>query len=78
MQLEYFVNRAKQHDLLTGLAGSITSDDIPTLLKTTPDYIGFRTALCDNNIRIGTLNEQAINSVRQLIPIPENLQLKQA
>ncbi len=74
MQLEYFVNRAKQNDLLTGLAGSLTTNDIPILLKAAPDYVGFRTALCDSNIRVGTLNEQSIQSVRTSIPIPEKLQ----
>lgn len=78
MQLEYFVNRAKQNNLLTGLAGSLTTEDIPTLLKTTPDYVGFRTALCDKHERIGSLNEKAIQTVRKSIPIPENLQLKLA
>ncbi len=78
MQLEYFVNRAKQNDLLTGLAGSLVIDDIPTLLKASPDYIGFRTALCDSNLRMGSLNQQAIESVRQSIPVPEKLQRKLA
>ncbi len=74
MQLEYFVNRAKQNDLLTGLAGSLSLEDIPTLLKIASDYIGFRTALCDSNIRAGSLNEQAIQTVRTSIPIPDKLQ----
>ena len=74
MQLEYFVNRAKQNDLLTGLAGSLSTEDISVLLKVSPDYVGFRTALCNSNIRAGSLNEQAIQSVRASIPIPEKLQ----
>ncbi len=78
MQLEYFVNRAKQNNLITGLAGSLTIDDIPSLLKAQPDYIGFRTALCEQHKRIGAINEKAIQSVRACIPIPENLQLKLA
>jgi uncharacterized protein (UPF0264 family) len=78
LQLEYFVNRAKQKDLLTGLAGSLGTEDVPTLLKASPDYIGFRTALCDSNIRIGSLNIQSIQSVRNTIPIPEKLQKKLA
>lgn len=78
MQLEYFVNRAKQHDLLTGLAGSLKKEDVPQLLKAGADYIGFRTALCDNNVRAGSLNKQAMQSIRQSIPIPKSLQLKQA
>ncbi len=78
LQLEYFVNRAKQNDLLTGLAGSLTKEDIPTLLKALPDYVGFRTALCNSKLRTGSLNQQAIQSVREFIPIPEDLQRKLA
>ncbi len=78
MQLEYFVNRAKQNDLLTGLAGSLTIEDIPILLKANPDYIGFRTALCGSLIRNGKLDKQAILSVREAIPVPERLQRKLA
>ena len=74
MQLEYFVNRAKQKGLITGLAGALSTKDISTLLNVSPDYVGFRTALCDSNIRAGSLNEQAIQSVRASIPIPEKLQ----
>ena len=73
MQLEYFINRAKQNDLLTGLAGSLTTNDIPTLLKAIPDYIGFRTALCNNNKRTGHLDSRAIKDVRNHIPLQENV-----
>lgn len=78
MQLEYFVNRAKQNELLTGLAGSLTTNDIPTLLKAEPDYVGFRTALCDKKLRTGHLDQQAIEIVRESIPVPEKLQQKLA
>ena len=78
MQLEYFINRAKQNELLTGLAGSLTTEDIPTLLKAEPDYVGFRTALCDKKLRTGYLDPKAIDFVRKSIPIPDNLQQKLA
>jgi len=78
MQLEYFVNRAKQNELLTGLAGSLKTQDIPTLVKADPDYIGFRTALCDKKQRTANLDQQAIDSVRKAIPIPVDLQQKLA
>ncbi len=77
-QLEYFVGRAKQEDLLTGLAGSLTTEDIPSLLDAEPDYVGFRTALCNSKLRTGSLNPQAIQSVREMIPEPINLQRKLA
>ena len=78
MQLEYFVNRAKQHDLISGLAGSLKLENIPQVLLANPDYIGFRTALCEQNNRTGTLNPQTIQTVRQSIPIPEKHQRKLA
>ena len=78
MQLEYFINRAKQNDLLTGLAGSLTTNDIPTLLKAFPDYIGFRTALCNSNKRTGHLDSRAIKDVRNHIPLQENVVMNTA
>jgi dihydroneopterin aldolase len=59
--------------MLTGLAGSLTIEDIPTLLEPNPDYIGFRTALCNSKLRTGTLNKESIRSVREQIPEPESL-----
>ena len=78
MQLEYFVNRAKQHELISGLAGSLKVSDIPTVLESKPDYIGFRTALCKQNERKGSLNLETIHDVRQCIPIPDKYQRKLA
>lgn len=73
IQLEYFVNRARQNDLLSGLAGSLKIDDIPVLLKANPDYIGFRTALCANKKRESLIDKSSINNVRKVIPIPSEL-----
>lgn len=70
LQLEYFVNRAKQLDLITGLAGSLKIENIATILKASPDYIGFRTALCKENKRSNKLHKKSIKKVRNHIPIP--------
>ena len=78
LQLEYFVNRAKQLNLITGLAGSLKIEDVPTILKASPDYIGFRTALCSENQRTKQLHHNAIEKVRNSIPIPRELQQKLA
>ena len=74
LQLEYFVNRAKQNNLITGLAGSLNIKDIPIILKASPDYIGFRTALCANKNRESLLDKKSIQNVRKRIPIPCELQ----
>ncbi len=68
LHLEYFVNRAKQNGLITGLAGSLTIDDIPVMLKANPDYIGFRTALCTMYKRSSQLDPKLIQEIRNKIP----------
>lgn len=78
LQLEYFANRAKQNDLLTGLAGSLKIENIPTILKAEPDYIGFRTALCASKKRTSHLDVEAIKQVRNNIPLPRELRLQLA
>lgn len=72
-QLEYFVNRARQCGLLTGLAGSLTVENIPTLIRVAPDYVGFRTALCSDKERIGCVDREALQEVRRAIPVVPEL-----
>ena len=69
-ELSKFVHSAKQHGLLTGLAGSLREQDIQTLLPINPDYIGFRTALCKGLQRTQPICEIAIRSIRNRIPAP--------
>jgi uncharacterized protein (UPF0264 family) len=50
-----FVSRAKALGLLTGLAGSLTLEDVPALTQLGPDYLGFRGALCSGG-RVGRID----------------------
>ncbi|MGH8769945.1 MAG: (5-formylfuran-3-yl)methyl phosphate synthase [Burkholderiales bacterium] len=45
--LARFISRAKSLGLMTGLAGSLKVEDVPSLLELGPDYLGFRGALCE-------------------------------
>lgn len=63
-----FILRARRHDLLTGLAGSLRREDIPQLLAIDPDYLGFRTALCKQSLRNAEIDIEAAASVRACIP----------
>jgi (5-formylfuran-3-yl)methyl phosphate synthase len=65
--IQRFVDMAKQHTLLCGLAGSLTLQDIPALRLHQPDYLGFRGALCDQHNRTGQLNPLAIKHIQQAI-----------
>jgi dihydroneopterin aldolase len=55
-QLAAFVALAREHRLLCGLAGRLRVEDVPSLLALGPDYLGFRSALCqhDRNSELST------------------------
>jgi uncharacterized protein (UPF0264 family) len=62
--LAAFVHQGKKLGLLTGLAGSLQLTDIPLLSALDPDYLGFRTALCQGGMRTSRLSATAIEQVR--------------
>lgn len=64
---ETFVGTAKAAGLLTGLAGSLTQQDIPKLLPLQADYLGFRGALCRRNQRTAELDMAQVAAIRQLL-----------
>ena len=66
--LEEFVNIAKTHELLSGLAGSLCIEDIDGLLNLKPDYLGFRGALCSGHDRIKSIDPIQIKKIRNAIP----------
>ncbi len=67
-QLAAFVGRCRQSGLYCGLAGSLRIEDIGPLLALTPDYLGFRGALCPAGRRSDGLHRAAVRAVRQRIP----------
>jgi len=66
--LSRFVASARQHGLITGLAGSLKASDIPALLPLAPDYLGFRGALCAGASRQASMDRGALGVVRAAIP----------
>lgn len=63
-----FINMAKTNGLITGLAGSLTHENIPELLELKSDYLGFRGALCSQSNRVNKVNEGQVNKIRKAIP----------
>lgn len=63
-----FVEVARGHGLMAGLAGSLEAPDIPRLLLSAPDVLGFRRALCGGEDRRSSLDAGAVDVVRALIP----------
>lgn len=63
LTLGQFVQEARRHGLMTGLAGSLTLGDIAPLSNVGPDYLGFRGALCAEG-RTGSLDPNRLAQVR--------------
>jgi dihydroneopterin aldolase len=63
-----FVDRARSLDLKVGLSGSLEAPDIPRLLPFSPDFVGFRGALCDRSQRTASIDADAVARIRALIP----------
>jgi uncharacterized protein (UPF0264 family) len=61
--LREFVDAARAADLVSGLAGALTLDDIPLLRALHPDYLGFRSALCAEGVRDAALNPERLSAV---------------
>lgn len=61
-QLEDFISYARSVGLLTGLAGSLTIEDVPYLKQIAPDYLGFRGALCKGD-RIACIDSIAVHQI---------------
>jgi len=68
VKLGRFVDTARAHGLLAGLAGSLEAPDVPRLLLLAPDVLGFRRALCADGDRTARLSAEAVDMVRALIP----------
>ena len=66
--LAEFVRKAGRAGLMTGLAGSLTREDIPPLLEINPDYLGFRGALCKQHRRASQIDGAKVADIRNLIP----------
>jgi uncharacterized protein (UPF0264 family) len=67
--IQTFVELAKKHSLICGLAGSLRAEDIAILLPLEANYLGFRGALCADHIRIQTIDVKALQTIRQLLRV---------
>lgn len=65
--LSHFVQLAHACQLECGLAGSLGLLHIPALAALKPDYLGFRGALCKNNLRASVLSGSRVNEIRTVL-----------
>lgn len=71
--LSDFTGRCRELRLAAGLAGALEPPDVPRLLVTGADVIGFRGALCAQGDRKGALSAPAVALIRDLIPTRRDL-----
>jgi (5-formylfuran-3-yl)methyl phosphate synthase len=69
LTLKRFVDQSRGHGLMTGLAGSLRIADIQRLGPLSPDYLGFRGALCREGQRIQALDPRRLQDVRQALDL---------
>lgn len=63
-EIAVFIRRARALGLMTGLAGSLKLGDVGALAALSPDYLGFRGALCAAARRTGRIDPAAVARVR--------------
>lgn len=72
-EIEVFITKAKQYRLLCGLAGSLGKQDIPLLTSMKPDYLGFRGALCNQNLRTAPLEKESVIKIKSALKAEQNV-----
>ena len=65
--LYYFVQSCQQHQLISGLAGSLKPQYIEALLETNATYIGFRGGVCNNLDRKSALDLAKLAQVQNML-----------
>ncbi len=65
IQLSEFIRTADEYQLLCGLAGALSVEDIDRLEALGADYLGFRSALCERRQRTLTLQADRALTIQQ-------------
>jgi uncharacterized protein (UPF0264 family) len=68
-RLRSLIAITRDHGCLSGLAGSLTRDDVGLLRQLAPDFAGFRGALCDGDRR-GRLDAGKVRALRMALQAP--------
>jgi len=65
--LRAFVKLARSYKLQSGIAGSLRLENVPTLAALSPDYLGFRGALCANLQRNSQISKFKLIEIKELL-----------
>ena len=62
-----FIRCTTDLGIASGFSGSLRIQDIPSLLDLNPTYLGFRTAICEDDKRTKTLSPKKLSEVCHLV-----------
>jgi dihydroneopterin aldolase len=65
--LHSFTHLCHQHQLESGLAGSLKPQHVETLCEINPKYIGFRGGVCENDIRKADLSGAKVIEIKNML-----------
>jgi uncharacterized protein (UPF0264 family) len=65
--LKIFILQAKQLKLEVGLAGALRESQVAELSALQPNYLGFRSALCEESQRENNLNAYKISHIKNML-----------
>jgi len=65
--LKLFTKVCQQHELKSGLAGSLRIEHIQKLVGVSPYYIGFRGGACEGDLRDKHLSQKKINELKLML-----------
>lgn len=74
--LQIFTQKCNQQQLKYGFAGSLKLQDIESLIKFNPTYIGFRGGVCEDNMRKSALSPCKVIEVKNMLHIHNKLTAK--
>ena len=75
-ELKQFIENSRRHGLYCGLAGQLRLEDIARLVPLQPNYLGFRSALCEGS-RNDNISLQAIHKLCKEISNRHTLHTRQ-
>ena len=66
-QLKGFLDLSKQYQLVSGLAGSLGREEVTTLLRLQPEFIGMRGGVCQNQDRKSALSDSKLRQIKGML-----------
>lgn len=67
LQLKKFLDLTGQYQLVSGLSGSVSKDDLTALMALQPAFIGMRGGVCEGQDRASNLSDSKIKQIKGVL-----------